>query len=112
MPLYRFPKYLPVRIFSLEYIRQMVNSDDIHFVVANKKSQLRIKTQIGPFICNNRSAGEEENNLLKQMRFTPSSTWTYDPFGVISKLRIKQRSIPYAHTQKPEVDKYMNQTKW
>jgi hypothetical protein len=34
------------------------------------------------------------------------------PFCVISELRVKQRSTPYAHTQKPEVEKYMNQTKW
>jgi hypothetical protein len=111
-PPYRLPKYLPVRIFALEYIRKMVNSDDIHFVAAKKKSQLRIKTQIGPFICNNRSTGEEEDNLLKQMRFPLSSTWAYDPFGVISELRIKQRSTPYVHTQRPEVEKYMNQTEW
>lgn len=41
---YKLPKYLPMRIFSLEYIRQMLNLDDIHFVVAKKKSQFRIKT--------------------------------------------------------------------
>jgi hypothetical protein len=101
IPPYRLPKYLPVRIFSLEYIRQMVNSYDIHFVAVKKKQQLRIKTHIGPFICNNRSPGEEADNLLKQMSFTQSSTWYYDPFGVISELRVKQRSTPYAHTQKP-----------
>jgi len=84
LPPYRLPKYLPVRIFSLEYIRQMVNSDDIHFVAVKKKQQLRIKTQIGCFICNNRSRGEEVDNILKHMRFTQSSNWSYDPFGVIS----------------------------
>jgi hypothetical protein len=46
------------------------------------------------------------------MGFTQSSTWSYAPFGVISELRVKQRSTPYAHTQKPEVEKYMNQTEW
>jgi hypothetical protein len=111
-PPYRLPKYLPVRISSLEYIRKMVNSDDIHFVAAKNKSQLRIKTQIGPFIYNNKSVGEESDNLLKQMRFTLSSNWRYDPFGVISELKIKQRSTPYVHTQKPEVEKYMNQIEW
>jgi hypothetical protein len=49
---YKFPKYLPVRIFSLEYIRQMINSDDIHFVSLKKKQQLRIKGKIGSFIHN------------------------------------------------------------
>jgi hypothetical protein len=111
-PPYRLPKYLPVRIFALEYIRKMVNSDDIHFVSVKKKQQLRIKTQIGSFICNNRAAGEEADNLLKQMNFTQSFTWNYDPFGVISELRVKQKSTPYAHIHKPEVEKYMNQTDW
>jgi hypothetical protein len=40
---YKLPKYLPVRIFSLEYIRQMINSDDIHFMSLKKKQQLKIK---------------------------------------------------------------------
>ena len=78
------PKYLSIRIFALEYIRQMVNSDDIHFVSVKKKQQLKIKTQIGYFICNNRDAWEEADNLLKQMNFTQSFTWNYDPFCVIS----------------------------
>jgi hypothetical protein len=110
LPRYRLPKFLPVRIFALEYIRKMMNSDDIHFVATNKMQQLRIKTQIGTFIYNNKSTGEELDNLLKQMRFTMTSTWAYDPFGVISELRVKQRSTPYVHTQKPKVEKYMNQT--
>jgi hypothetical protein len=71
LPPYKIPKYLPVRIFSLEYIRQMINSDDIHFVAFKKKQQLRIKGQIGSFICNSRAAGEEANKLLKEMKFQP-----------------------------------------
>jgi hypothetical protein len=43
LALYKLPKYLPVRIFSLEYIRKIINSDDIHFVSLKKKQQLRIK---------------------------------------------------------------------
>jgi hypothetical protein len=103
LPPYRLPKYLPIRIFALEYIRKMVNSDDIHFVSVKKKQQLRIKTQIGSFICNNRVAGEEVDNLLKQMNLTQSFTWNYDPFGVISELRVKQNSTPYAHVHKRQL---------
>jgi hypothetical protein len=88
-PPYRLPKYLPVKIFALEYIRQMVNSNDIHFVSVKKKQQLKIKVKIGSFICNNRAAGEEVDNLLKQMNFTQSFTWNYDQFGVISELNVK-----------------------
>jgi hypothetical protein len=69
---YKLPKYFPVLIFALEYIRQMINSNDIHFVSPKKKQQLRIKGQIRSFICNSRVAGEEEENILKEMKFITS----------------------------------------
>jgi hypothetical protein len=34
---YKLTKYLPMRIFSLDYIRKMINSDGIHFVSLKKK---------------------------------------------------------------------------
>ena len=85
-------------IFSLEYIRKMINSDEIHFIVAKKKSQFRIKIQIGPFICNSGEVGEETDILLKQMKFPLSFIWSYDPFGIIYELRTKQNTTPYVHT--------------
>jgi hypothetical protein len=112
MPPYKFPKYLYVRIFSLHYIIQMVNSYDIHFVPVEKKQKLIIMTQFGSFICNNIATGEELDNLLKQMSFTQSFTWNYDPFGVISNLKVKQKNTHCARIHKPEVEKYMNQTEW
>jgi hypothetical protein len=66
---YKLPKYVPVRIFSLEYIRQIMNSDDIHSVSLKKKKQLRIKGQIGSFICNSRGVREEDDRMLKEMKF-------------------------------------------
>jgi len=93
----------------LEYIRQIIHYDNIHFVAAKKKSLFRIKTKVGPFICNSRAAGEEVDLLLKQMNFPLSFTWSYDPFGLISKLRIEQKTTSYVHTQRPKIKKYMNQ---
>jgi hypothetical protein len=112
LPPYKLPKYFPVRIFALEYIRQMINSDDIHFVAFKKKQQLRIKGQIGSFICNNRAAGEEANKLLKEMKFSQSFPWHYDPCGIIAETRLKNKISPYAHVPKPEIEKFMNQTEW
>jgi hypothetical protein len=109
---YKLPKYVPVRIFALEYIRQMINSDDIHFVSLKKKQQMRIKGQIGPFICNSRAVGEEADKLLKEMKFNTSFIWRYDPSGIIAEMRSKNKSSPYAHTLKPEIEKYVNQTEW
>lgn len=81
---YKLPKFLPMRIFALEYIRQMISADEMHFVAAKKKSQFKIKSQIGPFICNSRASGEEADKRLREMNFTHSFTWSYDPWGNIS----------------------------
>lgn len=56
---YKLPRYLPMRLFSLEYYRQMIDLGEVHFVKANKNAQLRIKYQLDPFICNSREAGKE-----------------------------------------------------
>ena len=73
----------------------MLNADEIHFVSAKKKSRFRIKTKILPFICNSRSKSEEVDKILKEMNFSLSFTWSYDPLGIISKLRVENKTTPY-----------------
>jgi hypothetical protein len=109
---FKLPKYIPVRIFALEYIRQIMNSDDIHFVSLKKKQQLRIKGQIGPFICNSRGAGDEADRLLREMKLMSSFPWHYDPHGIISDMRIKNKNAPYVHEPRPEIEKFANQVEW
>jgi hypothetical protein len=109
---YKLPKYVPIRIFALEYIRQIMNSDDIHFVSLKKKQQLRIKGQIGSFICNSQGTVEEADRMLKEMKFFMSFPWHYDPCGIISEMRVKNKNIPYVHESKPEIEKFANQTVW
>jgi hypothetical protein len=109
---YKLPNYLPVRIFILEYIIQMINLDDIHFVSLKKKQQLKIKGQIGSFICNSRGAREETDRLLKEMNFFVSFTWNYDPCEIISEMRVKNKNITYVHISKHDIEKFTNQTEW
>ena len=79
---------------------------------SKNKSQFRIKTQIGSFICNNRSAGEEADKLLKEMNFNLSFTWSYEPLGNISILRVENKTTPYTHTQRPKIERYVNHQAW
>jgi hypothetical protein len=109
---YKLPKYVSVRIFTLEYVRQIINSDDIHFVSLKQKQQMRIKGQIGPFICNSRAVGEEADKLLKEMKFNTIFIWRYDPSGIITEMRLKNKISPYPHTLKLEIKKYVNQKEW
>jgi hypothetical protein len=99
-----------MRIFSLDYIRKMINSSDIYFVSLKKKHQLRIKGKVGSFISNSRGAREEADRLLKEMKFFVSFIW--HPYGIISEMRVKNKNVPYIHTPKPKIEKFSNLTEW
>ena len=70
---YKLPKYVPMRIFSLEYIRKILNSDYINFLVAKKKTQFNFKNQVGPFICNHRDAGQKAAKKLLEYNLKKDS---------------------------------------
>jgi hypothetical protein len=50
--------------------------------------------------------------MLKEMKFFMSFPWHYDPCGMISEMRVKNKNIPYVHESKPEIEKFTNQTVW
>lgn len=109
---YKLPKYLPMRIFSLEYFRQIISSDEAHFLSTRKKTQFKMKNQLGPFISNNREAGPEGNKILQQMKFKNNFMWQYDLHGVINKLRIRVKLGPYMHHPRPAIKQFANQFEW
>jgi len=47
---YRLPKYVPMRLFTLEYFRQCGNADMFHFYSRSKKAQLKIRHQLAHLI--------------------------------------------------------------
>ena len=72
-------------------------------MAAKKKSQFKMKGQVGPFICNTRVEGEEVDKLLKEMKFGLSFAWSYDPMGLVSKLKLENKFTAYHHTARPEI---------
>jgi len=46
------------------------------------------------------------------MKLILSFTWSDDPWGIISKLRVENKTTPYIHTLRPEIKKYVNQSEW
>jgi len=69
---------------------------------------MMIKGKIGSSICNSWATREEVDKLLKEIKFNTSFIWRYEPSGVIAEMRSQNKSSPYAHTLKPEIEKYMN----
>ena len=103
-----------MRLFSLEYFRQMINSDIIHFCNAKKKAQLRIKSQLGPFVCNSRDAGKEAKIILEDyLKLQKIFYWVpYDPNRFICDRRMKNKLSPYIHQRIPEIEQYANMDEW
>jgi len=89
-----------------------MNSDEFNFVSAKKRTQFKVKNELGPFICNSREARQEADLILQQIKFHNSSMWRYDPQGFMSKLRQKVKLRPYIHHPIPEIERYANQSEW
>lgn len=104
-----------MRIFALEYYRQFNSSDLTHFYGARKKSQLKIRHQLGPFIFNKREeAWEEADKILRdQLMLKQIFHWSpYDPEHFISFRRVKNKLTGYVHHKIPEIEQYVNQQDW
>jgi len=69
---YKLPRYLPMRLFALEYYRQIINADEVNFVNAKKKAYFKVKDQLGPFLYNSGEAGKEADLILQRMKFQRS----------------------------------------
>lgn len=65
IPPYRLPIFVSIRIFTLEYIRHMLNMDELHFVSNKKKTYFKLKAHVGPYIVNTRVETKEVEELLK-----------------------------------------------
>ena len=102
-------------LFALEYFRQFSNADLTHFHGKNKKAQLKIRHQLGPFVFNKREeAWKDADNMLGQeLMLKQSFYWApYDPEHFISLRRIKHRLSGYVHQPIPHIEQYANQREW
>ena len=111
---YRLPKYVPMRLFALEYFRQFGNADVLHFSGKGKKAQLKVRNQLGHFICNKREEGwQEADRILEGLGLQTSFLWKpYDPNHFISLRRVRYRLASYDHVRLPHIEKYANQLEW
>ena len=95
-----------MRVFALEYIRKILNSDSIKILATKNKTEFKLKNQVGPFIYNNREASVEVAKQLLEYKFDESFLWNYDPYGIISKMKVKCKLTPYIHDKKPEIEEF------
>ena len=101
-----------MRIFALEYLRQTLKVDQLHFTPVKKGFILKLPTTIGPFIVNSRHALPIVETLLKGMDLRQGKAWPYDPKGIISNKRRKMKSTAYAHKSKHFIEWRANLDTW
>jgi len=112
---YRLPKYVPMRLFALEYYQQFNSADLSHFYGAKKRAQLKIRHQLCPFIFNKREeAWKDVDTILgEKLKLNHSFLWSpYDPEHFISYRRVKNKLTGYVHHEIHEIERYANQQEW
>ncbi len=65
---------MPMRVFALEFIRQLLNVDLPHFVPAKKGYIFKMGYPVGPFVVNTRQAFKIVEALLETMDFDKGDT--------------------------------------
>ena len=111
---FKLPKYVPMRLFSLEYFRQIIHADLTHFCNVKKKAQLRIKNQLGPYVIHDRDAWKDVEKILEDhLRLKKIFGWVpYEPCSFISDRRVRYMLSVYVHHRIPEIEQYANQEEW
>jgi hypothetical protein len=64
---YILPKFLTLRIFSLEFVRRGLNFDHVNLLSNINKTSFKLKKEVGPFIVKDRSTLQEAEEHLKEM---------------------------------------------
>lgn len=105
---YRLPIFVPIRLFSLEFIRKSLNVDQIHFVPMKKVHMFKLLMSVGLFIVNMRQAADEVNMMLDGIHLLLGDKWAYDPHPVISNRRIENGYSLFVHESRSDIMKLPN----
>jgi len=110
---YKLPRFVPMRLFALEYFRQFGNADQVHFAGKGKRAQLKVRNQLGHFILNRREGWKEADRMLEGLGLKQSFLWKpYDPNNFISLRRQKCKLSSYEHESMFHILRHANQPKW
>lgn len=102
---YRLPIFVPMRLFILEFIRKILNVDQVHFVPMKKGHMFKLAMTVGPFIVNMRQEIDEVTKMLDEMHLLLGEKWAYDPHSVISNRRIENGYSTFIHESIPDIEK-------
>ena len=94
---YKLPAFLTPRIFSLEFMRQRLQSEEEHFGAFKKSSNIKFPLKVGSFIFKRKGALVFIEKLLESMEFQKGPKINYDPHHVMSLRKQANKNKPFDH---------------
>jgi hypothetical protein len=101
-----------LKILSLEYIRQGVDSDYINFVSKKHQVTFRLKKEVGPFLVITIETLGIVEEMILDINLYLLEEWSYDPYHIISNKMMQNGSTPCIHHSNPYLEKLPNQDGW
>jgi hypothetical protein len=92
---YLLPMCITSLFFALEYFRQILAADFLHFILKNQKAYFALPTQAFSFIIKSRSFVDVINKLISSLGLEKGDILKYDPHHIISKKCIALNYAPY-----------------
>jgi len=109
---YQLPIYIPPILFSLEYCRQILMTDQFHFVSKNKKSYFSLPAEVSSFLIKSRSYIDYINKFLTSYHLKNDISCNFYPYHVIFK-HGKNVGLPvYQHCPNIAIEMIANKNTW
>ena len=91
------PAFLTDRVFSLEFARQRVHTENEHFLNNKKGCNISFHYTIGPFVIKSSQTVQILIEILESMKLQRIEKMNYDPRGVMSTRKKEVRIQAFKH---------------
>ena len=82
---HKLPKLLTPNTFFLEYVSQMIEVDNIHYLQSKKKARIVFPISMGGYLINHKRGIMTVLQIIKNLSLPLDSTWKYAPHFIIGK---------------------------
>lgn len=105
---YVLPAFLTPIIFYLEFARQILSLEELHFMRAHKTSNLKSPFTLGTFTFKSKSCVAILDSYMCQFQFLLAPMVRYDPLDVISKRKKRKTTKAREHEGLKDREKIAN----
>jgi hypothetical protein len=105
---YLLPVYIPPWILVLDYIRQRLSFDYLHFISKTQNSSFVFPIQVFSLVIKSWFALNIVNKMTSSFGFRMGNIWKYGPYHIISKQHVAFNSFAFIHHVNHEIEMMAN----